>query len=298
MDKISYKRVSEFLAKSQSIGIVTPKDPNLDQMAGALSLFLSLQETGKNLAIATPAEPLVEVASLVGIDRVKTKLSYQSGDLVVSFPYKEGEIEKVSYTLDEGNLNIQVKASEAGLSFDERDVKFIRPQGAPELLFVIGASKVTDLGRLFDPQDLKDTTVINIDNNPQNGGFGDIVLVSTKASSISEIVADFIFQEGLNFDLDISQNLLWGISHATNNFQHPKTTGLAFEMAGILMKNGAIREPDQSIRSAFPRSSQAPQGKQAPIPVQEEIPRAEKAKNPPEDWLAPKIYKGSTNFES
>lgn len=298
MDKLSYKRVAEFLGKSQNIGIVTPKDPSMDEMASALSLYLSLSDTGKNVAIATPSEPLVEVSTLVGIDKVKTKLNYQAGDLVVSFPYKEGEIEKVSYTLEDGALNIQVKAGEAGLSFDERDVKFIRPQAAPELLFAVGADKVTDLGQLFDPQDLKDTTVINIDNNPQNSGFGDIVLVYPKASSISEIVADFIFSEGLNMDQDISQNLLWGISSATRNFQDPGTTGLAFEMAGVLMRNGAQREPLGALRTAF--TGQEARARQSqPIPVQsEELPQGEQAKNPPEDWLAPKIYKGSTNFES
>lgn len=299
MDKISYKRISEFLAKSQNVGIVTPKDPSMDEMAAALSLFLAFEDSGKNLAIATPSEPLVEVSTLVGIDKVKTKLNYQAGDLVVSFPYKEGEIEKVSYTLEEGVLNIQVKAGEAGLSFDERDIKFIRPQAAPELLFVVGADKVTDLGRLFDPQDLKDTTVINIDNNPQNTGFGDIVLVYPKASSVSEIVADFIFSEGLNMDQDISQNLLWGISSATKNFQSAETTGLAFEMAGVLMRNGAQRELNESLRTAF-TGSEARARQSQPIPVQqsEELPQGEQAKNPPEDWLAPKIYKGSTNFES
>jgi nanoRNase/pAp phosphatase (c-di-AMP/oligoRNAs hydrolase) len=301
MDKLSYKRISEFLTRSQNIGIVTPKDPNVDQMAGALSLYLSLQGMGKNLAIATPADPLVELSNLVGIDRVRTKLSYQSGDLVVSFPYKEGEIDKVSYTLDEGTLSILVKAGEQGLSFDEKDVKFIRPNAAPELLFVVGASKITDLGKLFNPADLKDTTVINIDNSPENSGFGDIVLVSTKSSSVSEIVADLILSEGLGFDQDIAQNLLWGISSSTGNFQDPKTTGLAFEMAGILMRNGAQREPYESLRTAFTGQEAEllkPQRTQ-PIPVQsEEQPQGEQAKNPPEDWLAPKIYKGSTNFES
>lgn len=303
MDKLSYKRIIEFLEKSQNIGIVTPKDPNVDQMAAALSLYLSLQGMGKNLAVATPEDPLVELSNLVGIDKVRTKLSYQSGDLVVSFPYKDGEIDKVSYTLEDGALNILVKAGEDGLSFDEKDVKFIRPNAAPELLFVIGASKITDLGKLFNPADLKDTTVINIDNSPENSGFGDIVLVSTKSSSICEIIADLVLSEGLGFDRDIAQNLLWGISFSTGNFQDSKTTGLAFEMAGILMRNGAQREPYESLRTAFTGQEAEllrPQRTQSqPIPVQsEEQPQGEQAKNPPEDWLAPKIYKGSTNFES
>lgn len=283
------RKIIEFIEKSTNIGIVTPRDPNLDQMGAALALYLSLLETGKNIAIATPSEPLVEVSTLVGIDKVKTKLDYQTGDLVVSFPYKEGEIEKVSYTLDDGSLNIVVKAGEKGLSFDTKDVKFQRPQGAPELLFVVGASRLSDLGKLFDVSDLKDTTVINIDSNAENQGFGDIVLVSSKASSVSEIAAELILSQGLKMDTDIAQNLLWGVSFATNNFQDPKTSPLAFGIVAELMKNGAVREPNQQIRTAFTKSTK-------PVQMQEETPAGEQTKNPPEDWLAPKIYKGSTNF--
>ena len=42
-------------------------------------------------------------------------------------------------------------------------------------------------------------------------------------------------------DLDIAQNLMLGIATATNNFQDSKTSSLAFEMAGVLMRNGALR---------------------------------------------------------
>ena len=103
-------------------------------MGAALSLYLALKTTGKNVTVATPSSPLVEVSSLVGIDEVKTSLGGEGGDLVVSFPYKEGEIEKVSYTRDDNFLNIVVKAGENGLNFKETDVKFTRGAAAPEVL--------------------------------------------------------------------------------------------------------------------------------------------------------------------
>src|SRR3972149_7734872 len=117
MDNLTFSKIKEAIEKYSNIAVATRRDPSVDEMAAALSLYLSLKNLGKNLSIATPSNPLVEVSSLVGIDEVKTTLGQEAGDLVVSFPYKEGEIEKVSYTRDDNFLNIVVKAGENGLGF-------------------------------------------------------------------------------------------------------------------------------------------------------------------------------------
>src|ERR1035437_658993 len=184
MDNLTFNKIREAVGKYSNIAIAAPKDPTVDEMGAALGLYLSLEDLGKSLSIATPNTPLVEVSSLVAIDEVKTSLGAESGDLVVSFPYREGEIEKVSYTRDDNFLNIVVKAGEKGLNFDQKDVQFTRGTKAPELLFIVGAAKVSDLGKLFDPAALKGTIVVNIDNKSDNQGFGDIVLTSTKFSSV------------------------------------------------------------------------------------------------------------------
>src|SRR6185369_4623759 len=126
MEKPAIQKIKDALAKANTIGIVVGQNPTLDQMAGALSLYLSLKQVNKKAVIASPSNPIVEISSLVGIDKVQTKLGGDAGDLVVSFPYAEGEIEKVSYTLENEQLNIIVKAGENGLNFVEKDVKFIR----------------------------------------------------------------------------------------------------------------------------------------------------------------------------
>ncbi len=337
MDSLTFSKIKEALDKYLNIGIAVPMDPTVDEMGAALGLYLSLKDLGKSLSIATPNQPLVEVSSLVGIDEVRTVLGAESGDLVVSFPYKEGEIEKVSYTRDDNYLNIVVKAGEQGLNFDQKDVRFTRGTNAPELLFAVGAAKITDLGKLFDAAALKDTVVVNVDNKPENQGFGDIVMVSPRASSVSEIVANLILSIGTKMDLDIAQNLMLGIATATNNFQDPKTSSLAFEMVGVLMRNGALRPtpnlPKRKLAVDFeqqgrplsetgfdqPRFNKAltdlekelrPDTRQRFTPPtqpklsrvqQHSQPRVQpkpqvRNSNPPEDWLTPKIYKGSTNF--
>jgi hypothetical protein len=339
MDNLTFNKIREAVDKYNNIAIAVPKDPTVDEMGAGLGLYLALEDLGKSLSIATPNTPLVEVSSLVAVDEVTTNLGSQSGDLVVSFPYREGEIEKVSYTRDDNFLNIVVKAGEKGLNFDQKDVSFTRGVNAPELLFVVGAARVSDLGKLFDPAVLKDTVVINIDNKADNQGFGDIVMTSTKFSSVSEMVANVIFSTGFKMDLDIAQNLMLGIATATNNFQDPRTSSVAFEMAGVLMRNGALRPASatstsrrkltadydeeekpftgeasfeqnpfmtktpgelerQPMSDAKPRFTPPAQPKVQPVqsPIQPKIQSQTQDNNPPEDWLEPKIYKGSTNF--
>lgn len=304
MDNLTFGKIKEAIEKYNNIAIATRKDPTVDEMGAALSLYLSLSNSGKNLSIATPNSPLVEVSSLVGINVVKTSLGAEDGDLTVSFPYKEGEIEKVSYTRDDNFLNIVVKAGEKGLGFSEKDVRFTKGVSAPELLFVIGCPKVSDLGQLFDPAILKDTIVINIDNKADNQGYGDILMVSSRLSSVSEAVANLILSLEFKMDLDISQNLMLGLATATDNFQSSNTSPLAFEMAGVLLRQGALRPSSQIQRRKLnmgfeenlPAGGEKPEilsTSQVPKFQQEEV---KKIENPPEDWLEPKIYKGSTSF--
>ena len=320
MDNLTFSKIKESIEKYTNVGIAVSANPSMDQMASALALSLSLQAIGKNVSVATPNNPLVEVSSLVGIDQVKTTLGTEAGDLIVSFPYKEGEIEKVSYTRDDKYLNIVVKAGELGLNFDEKDIRYTRGGGSIELLFVIGTPRVSDLGALYDPAGLKDTVVINIDNSADNQGYGDVIMVSPQFSSLSEAIANLLLTLNLKIDIDIAQNLITGISNATENFQSPSTSSLAFEMAGILLRSGATRPVMQKSTTNIQQRARISRVQPQPstdsfIKQQEERVRMEEVEkkegpkiqppfqtsqsdlnNPPEDWLEPKIYKGSTSF--
>src|SRR5476651_778757 len=140
MDNVTIQKLKDAIAKSNSIGIAVGGNPTLDEMGAALSLYLLLKNANKRVSIASQADPIVEISSLVGIDKVQRNFGGDAGDLVVSFPYKEGEIEKVSYTLENNFLNIIVKSSEQGLTFREEDVKYTRGSGSIDLLIVVGTS--------------------------------------------------------------------------------------------------------------------------------------------------------------
>jgi len=97
MDNLTFTKIKEALSKYNNTGVAVPIDPTVDEMGAALGLYLSLKDMGKAMSIATPNTPLVEVSALVGIDEVKTTLGEVSGDLVVSFPYREGELKSFLY---------------------------------------------------------------------------------------------------------------------------------------------------------------------------------------------------------
>lgn len=317
------QRLLEIFDKNGSFAIVVGQNYAVDEMGAALSLYLALTSRGKEVSVISTKAPLVEVSNLVGIDRVKQNFESKTGDLIVSFPYQTDEIGKVSYTLEGGFLNIIVKPKDNTLSFGEKDVIFRRVGEVPPALIVVGVKRLSDLTPIFSIESLKDTTIINIDKPGNNEGFGDAVIIGQNASSVSEQVTNVLLSLGYPMDSDIAQNLMSGIVSATGNFQSPRTSSLAFEMAGILLRNGARRE---SPRGQAPRMQQfvgpriSQQGiqanrnqpQQAPTPIRE-FPREQthsasvrqaqdkssgQAKDEaPPDWLAPKIFKGSTNVE-
>jgi nanoRNase/pAp phosphatase (c-di-AMP/oligoRNAs hydrolase) len=328
MENASLQRIQDVLQKSNSIAVTVGKNPSIDDMGAALALYLSLQAMGKNVTIVCVSEPIVEISNLVGIDKVKTKYEAESADLVVAFPYREGEIEKVSYTLENGYLNIVVKAGEQGLTFAEQDVKYTRGNDNQlDLLFVVGSQRISDINDIFDVGMLKNVTVVNIDNKQDNQGYGDIVLVSPRFSSVSEQIAQILSDIKAPVDTDIAQNLFDGIMFATDNFQSQKTSFLAFEMAAILMRQGAVRSVRQPVSGLIPvplqpqgqrrvaqqlqpqerkpqfeqRRQQIHQPTQQVLPNQRfqqsqpQQPKHNQQQNPPTDWLTPKVYKGSSN---
>lgn len=314
------QRLREIFEKDGSFAVVVGPSYTMDEMGAALSIYLTLISQGKDASIISSKQPLVEVSNLVGIDRVKPSFESRTGDLIVSFPYQEDEIGKVSYTLEGGFLNIIVKPKANSLSFGERDVLFKRSGEAPGVLIAVGVKRLSELSAHFNIESLKDTTIVNIDKAGNNEGFGDVVVIGQGASSVSEQVANILVSLAYPMDPDIAQNLMSGIVTSTQDFQSSLTSSLAFEMTGVLLRNGAVREssgsgsarvspqqvnpldmmlptPTSTTPRLAPKSPQAVTPQAIPPQAIREFPREQKKDEAPPDWLSPKIYKGSTNVE-
>lgn len=224
-----------------TIGIVIGDRQNLDTVGAALALYLSLKSAGKETQIISKRDITVGLANLFGAGKIEKSFSGRTKTLTISVPYREGEIEKVSYNIETDRLNVNLFAEENGISFRESDIQYIRKGSSPEVVFMFGVTNLSELDGLIDtnPGGIK---IVNIDNSKQNTLFGDILLVDSIFSSVSEIVSEMIAELGLILDVDIAQNLLDGITFATRNFTNPQTSAYAFEATGFLLMSGAQRK--------------------------------------------------------
>jgi len=246
------------------VGIIVGSHQTLDTMAGALSLYLSLSQAGKQVQIVSLKEPIVELSNLVGIDKVKRTFSGNTTKLVVSLPYTKGEVEKVLFTEAPQTINFHLTAAEGKsiTPFELKDVRLNWEGGAPALIISVGIANVDELSQIIDTNSTK---IINIDNYPQNSRYGDVVLVDDSFSSISEVVGKVIKDLRLPMEVDCAQNLLDGVLFATRNFSKPNTSPFAFEVASSAMYQGAQRRDgrdNRGQREQAQRHTQQPQQRQ------------------------------------
>ena len=233
------EQIKELIDTSSSIGIVVSENQDIDTVAAALGLYLVLKSNGKNVQVVSKKTPAVEVSNLVGVDKILKSFSGNTKILTISVPYREGEIEKVSYNIEDTRLNVNLFAETSGITFDESEIQYIKKGSSLSLVITIGIANENELSDLGD---LKAVKTIHLDKNPLNSLSGDVSIVDPSFSSLSEIVAELVNELNLGYDLDAFQNLLDGITYATRNFTSQAASPYAFEAAGFLLQNGAKRK--------------------------------------------------------
>lgn len=242
MDFKSQKaEVSKTLQTAKNIYVLIPQNANLDATAAALSLYLSLKESGKNVIIGSPSQMRVEFSQLVGIDKITDKTGNRN--LTISFDYKEESIDKVSYNVEGDKFNLIIQPRAGFPPLDQENVNYSYEGIDAQIIFVVGAQKLESLGNLYekDRQAFSDAQIVNIDRSSANSNFGQINIVEPKSGSISELMYSLIKSLSLTINADLAGNLLKGIEAQTQNFQSPFATVFTFETAAELMKAGAKR---------------------------------------------------------
>ncbi|MHC5269431.1 DHH family phosphoesterase [Enterococcus sp. LJL98] len=90
--------------------------------------------------------------------------------------------------------------------------------------------------RISDERYLLGEKLIKIDHHPNDEPYGDLVWVNTKASSCSEMIADFwqIFSDELQMTEEAARLLYAGIVGDTGRFLYPGTTAHTLQIAADL----------------------------------------------------------------
>ena len=314
-DQINQAR--KLIEQNQGILILLGKNPKLDSVAGVLSLYLALISKGKNIKVSCPTPMIVEFRDLVGVDKIGNNIGNLGNgkNLVISFPYQEGSIEKVSYNIENDTFNLVIEPREGYPQITPEMMRYSYSGENGDLIITVGLERLDDLNSIYqnNPSLFSEKDIINIDTNTRNQKFGKINLVDQSISCLSELMLSLFPMFGLSLDQDISNNLFAGIVDGTNNFSSEKTNAATFEAAAICLKNGARKtmsqqsistnnripytQPSTSPKMNFPQqpvSFQKPKPKVTPQMQRPTFTETTKPLETPPDWLKPKIYKGST----
>lgn len=316
--------VVQLVANAKSIVIVITKTAKLDSMAAGLGLYLALVSQGKSVKICSEAS-INNLEKLVGANNLSKTLDLGGNVLKVSFPYADGAIDKVTYNITDERFNLLIEPRVGNPPLQNKDVLFGYTGANIDLIFAIDAPNLEALGDIYleNPDVFERDKVINIDRRFDNQQYGIENLVEKQFSSTSEIVVKLL--ESLRFDLnpDIATNLYTGLVASTNNFTSFSTNAQSFEVASFLLKNGARKIPMMSERPNLTNMPDMQSGFQAKAPVRnEEVdlgsqnifknpfskvnkgaaitsdpkPLETKKKQPPQDWLKPKIFKSTDSI--
>ncbi|MEK7497892.1 MAG: hypothetical protein AAB656_03165 [Patescibacteria group bacterium] len=287
----SFKNIIE---SSKGLLILLPTDPNFDEVAAGISLYLSLMGE-KETVITSPSPMLVEFNRLVGVNKISKEAGNKN--LTIRFSgYPAKNIEKVSYDIEEGEFKLTVIPKPGLLSPQQNqiDVSFSGVSG--DMAILIGGVDQKSFP-MVDSSELASVKFAHIGLTPVKLT-KDVLSFDSPASSISELVSNLIKQSGLVFDPDIATNLLAGVENGSENFTNSGVSADTFAMMAELMKAGGRR----IAKTEIPNPINFPPGA---IPTMKDF---EFENNPddieakedvaeedaPTSWLEPKIYKGTS----
>lgn len=295
-------RIADIVAKNNSGVIILPPNPSVDAVAAGTSLYLGLLKMGKTVAIicSSPVEN-----DLAGSDKIQNDLSVNGDSLVISFPYSDGAIDKVDYNIQGNRFNLIITPRPNQKKLDPSQVKYNYTGGSFEFIFVIDTPNLNSLGEVYinNQTQFQGKDIINIDRHLTNANFGTVNLVNKTISSISELVFKIIQTLQLEIDQDIATNLYAGIAASTNNFNSYSVNADTFETTAQLLRLGAVKKifkkpaipnrPSPFIATRPFNQSLSKKNPPKPIESVEKEPVPDEKKVAPQDWLKPKIFKGS-----
>jgi hypothetical protein len=283
----------QHLDDASTVLVCLPQGADADAVAAALSLYLSIKSYGKKVTPISVTKPVVRDSHLVGLDKITDSVG--GLNLVITFNLPEDAVDKVTSNTEGGHLNLVISPKPGTQPIQKEHISFTSSGSAADLVVVVGAQSLGDLGALAEKEhELFDKSpVINLSNRV--GSFG-VVNLTDEGSSNCELVTALIQELKLPLDPDIANNLMQGIQVATNNLTSDTMTADTFEALAVLYRAGARRTPPAPSAPQAKVISDTPiidvESKDTSVKETRPAPDQSRQTGSQPDWLKPKIFKG------
>ena len=282
------------LEQSDSVLVLLPPEPDELLVSSGLGLFLSLKKSGKKIQIGCSNLDPDKLPKLQGLNSIKSSIGNKN--LIINFQFKEQDLDKVDYDVDEkGNFQLMVKPKSGSLPPDTENINYTYGGADADMVITLGINSLEELGKLYSDEKkfLDQANIVSLNKDSRPATFAAHNFHPTSASSIAEIVAFILKKTKTHPTKEAADHLLKEIYSTTNNLNTPRVTADTFEMIAFLLRNGA--RPPAVSRSTINFTPPVPPMPIAPIfdqpPSLTQIPPAQV----PSDWKKPKIFRSSPN---
>ncbi len=282
--------------QAKSILVLLPARPYFDQVAAGLSLYLAIQGE-KDVAVVSTSPMTVEFNRLVGVNRITQDLG--SKNLIIRFSnYEANNIEIDSYDVDVGEFRLTIIPNQ-GVSVPNKDQTENTYAGvSADTIILFGGMNETHFP-VLSSKDMEGAKIAHIGSRTLTMPAGkNIISLARPASSVSEVTAGLLKENGYKIEGDIATNLVMGIEEGSNKFSSNEVTAETFQVFAELMRAGGQRMGNVRAQGAVIPPGAIP-GRFPKQQVKQVQPFAGKKQNDtqkedaPKDWLQPKIYKGT-----
>lgn len=292
---------SSLIDSATSILVLLPAKPSFDQVAGGLSLYFSIKDK-KEANISCPSPMMVGFNRIIGINKITSELGNKN--LTIKFKgYDAGNIEKVSYDIINGEFNLTVVPKAGFTSPDKEQMELSFSGISADLVILVGGASDSDFP-ILSSEELVSSKVAHIGSRVLSSD-RDVMSFATPGATTSEIIASLITGNGMSMDPDIATNLIMGIEEGSSSFTSSEVTPDTFETFAHLLRSGGRRQPRAKLSPmGFPPGAIPTQPFNKPVqkqtvsqiePTVEQIENKEEmVENPPDDWLQPKVFKGTS----
>lgn len=312
--------LKNLLPNAKNILIALPPSVDIDKLSSGLSLMLSLTQAGKQIAVVCEDTIRVGQAHLFGIDKVQQTIPQVGGggnltitlEGVASTDGTIPSLEKLDWFAENNNLNLVFHVV-PGQSFQPTNIVPKTQGSSYDLIFVLGAKNLTDLGSVYSQNQqavssgnqnvFSRSQLVNVDNQQGNSNFGQTNVVDPNAPSISEMTTGIMTSLGLSLDADTASNLLSGIFEATNNLTGQNINANTFMAVAELLRAGGKKpevtgfqpQPAPPTESAPAQSGGFDLSALIPRPAPTQSESGNQTEQPPSDtFVNPPVVGGPT----
>jgi len=278
--------LKENLNKSSSILVLLPPEPDEVLVSSGLALYLSLKNSGKKIKIGC--------SKLNNPGVIKTSIGNKN--LIINFQFKEENLDKVDYDVDDqGNFQLMVKPKDGCPAPDSNSINYTYSGASADTVIVLGINSLEELGKLYSDEKkfLDQANIVSFNKDSRPPGFATHNFHTNSATSVAEIVSFVLKKTKTKPTNEAANHLLKEIYSTTNNLNTPRVTADTFEIVAYLLRNGAklpTAIPSPRTTNFTPPVSSLPAAPvfDHPTPINQ-IPPAQV----PSDWKKPKIFRSS-----